>query len=76
MGLTKNALRADIAELLFMEDDELADDADLFEEGLDSVRLLGLVERWRAAGAEVAFVDLAATPTVNAWWRVISSRGL
>jgi bifunctional isochorismate lyase/aryl carrier protein len=69
--LTLDVVRADVAELLFLEPDELAGSENLFEAGLDSVRLLGLVERWRAHGATVGFADLAERPTVSAWWALL-----
>jgi aryl carrier-like protein len=39
----------------------------LFDRGMDSVRMMSLMERWRAAGAEVEFADLAEEPTIQAW---------
>lgn len=74
MALTEHTVRADVAELLHLEPEELDDDADLFAEGLDSVRLIGLVERWRATGVEVTFVELAARPTLAGWWALLSPR--
>jgi bifunctional isochorismate lyase/aryl carrier protein len=74
MALTADDVRADVAELLYLEPHEVAEDADLFAEGLDSVRLIGLVERWRERGATVTFVDLAREPTLSAWWRLLSVR--
>ncbi|HEY0636677.1 MAG TPA: phosphopantetheine-binding protein [Pseudonocardiaceae bacterium] len=65
--LTADAVRAAVAELLYLEPQELAADDNLFEAGLDSVRLLTLVERWRGAGADVSFIDLAEQPTLAAW---------
>lgn len=72
MKLTEADARADVAELLFLNAGELADDADLFDAGLDSVRMMTLVERWREAGAEVSFVDLAERPTFAQWWALLS----
>ncbi|MFI9386755.1 phosphopantetheine-binding protein [Kutzneria sp. NPDC052558] len=72
MQLTRDVVCADIAEQLYMEPEEVAASGDLFGEGLDSVGLLTLVERWRELGAEVAFVDLAERPTLEAWWQVLS----
>ncbi|MFD8493125.1 phosphopantetheine-binding protein [Amycolatopsis sp. NPDC059657] len=68
-----DAVRADIAERLFLEPQEVSDTANLFDEGLDSVGLLGLVEQWREQGAQVSFADLAERPTLRAWWDVLSS---
>lgn len=67
MKLTEKAVRADIAELLHLLTDEVADDDNLFEYGLDSIRLLTLLERWRAHGVEVSFVELAEQPTLAHW---------
>lgn len=62
--LTPERLRAEVVELL---GHEVADDADLFDEGLDSMRLMTLTERWRADGSEAGFVDLVQEPTLAAW---------
>ena len=69
--LTLDTVRADIAELLYLEPDEVPDNENLFEAGLDSVRLLGLVERWRELGATIGFIDLAEQPTLTAWWGLL-----
>ncbi|WP_131732593.1 non-ribosomal peptide synthetase [Actinomadura formosensis] len=65
-------LRRDVAELLYLSPDELAEDQDLFAMGLDSVRLLALVERWREHGVDVSLIDLAERPTLAAWSRLIT----
>jgi aryl carrier-like protein len=67
-------IRQDIAELLFLQPDELADDEDLIAAGLDSVRILGLVERWRAAGLEVSFAELAERAMLSAWFQLLGAR--
>jgi bifunctional isochorismate lyase / aryl carrier protein len=64
-------LRADVARALEEPPASLTDDEDLFERGLDSLRLMSLVEGWRAAGADVGFVDLVDTPTLQAWSRLV-----
>ncbi|WP_225731462.1 MULTISPECIES: phosphopantetheine-binding protein [unclassified Nocardia] len=70
--LTYDRLRADIAELLYLEPGELAATDDLFDAGLDSVRLVGLVERWKTRGAAVSFADLAERPTLDGWWALLA----
>lgn len=70
--LTRDGVRADIAGELFLEPGELDPAADLFAAGLDSVRVLSLVERWRAAGCEIGFMDLVEDPTLDAWWRLLA----
>ncbi|ORT53523.1 phosphopantetheine-binding protein [Frankia sp. KB5] len=66
-------VRADVAELLFVTPDELGEDDNLFDAGLDSVALLTLVEQWREKGADVAFVDLAENPTLAGFDRVLTA---
>lgn len=66
-----DTVRADIAELLHLEPGEVGDTENLFEAGLDSVRLLGLIERWRDRGAAIGFADLAEQPTLTAWWALL-----
>ncbi|MFD6161232.1 phosphopantetheine-binding protein [Nocardia sp. NPDC060256] len=72
--LTYDTVRADIADVLYLEPHELADTDDLFDAGLDSVRLIGLIERWKSRGAAPAFVDLAEHPTLAAWWPLLAPR--
>ena len=64
-------LRADVAEALGEPAEQIADSDDLLDRGLDSIRLMSLVERWRDEGAEVGFIDLAETPTLDAWSRLL-----
>lgn len=72
--LTRASIRADVAELLHRYPDEGFDTDDLFECGLDSVRLLTLLERWREAGAEISFVELAERPTLESWLVLLTAR--
>lgn len=72
--LTLDRVRADVAELLYQDPDDVTDTADLLESGLDSIRILTLVERWRDAGVRISFVELAESPTVAAWWTLLSAR--
>lgn len=60
-------VRAQVAEVLEEPAADIGDHDDLLDRGLDSIRLMGLVERWRELGITVSFVDLAETPTVAAW---------
>lgn len=60
----RELVRATVAPLL---DEPVGDGDDLFDAGLDSIRLMTVVERLRADGHDVSFVDLAERPTLNAW---------
>lgn len=72
--LTLDRIRSDVAEVLFVSPAEVADDQHLIDQGMDSIRLMTLVERWRADGAEINFIDLADQPTVAQWWELLRSR--
>ena len=69
--LTLERVRADIADLLYVEPHEVSDSENLFDAGLDSVRLIGLLERWRAHSVAVGFAELAERPTLTAWWELL-----
>ncbi|QIS05489.1 isochorismatase [Nocardia brasiliensis] len=63
---------ADIAAALGVAPHEVPADGDLTDAGLDSVRLMSLVEKWRANGAtEADFATLAAEPVLDAWLDVL-----
>jgi bifunctional isochorismate lyase/aryl carrier protein len=71
---TPEAIRADVAQLLHLSTDDVTDQENLFESGLDSIRLLTLLEGWREAGIAVSFVELAEDPTVASWSKLLTSR--
>ncbi|MFD4366940.1 phosphopantetheine-binding protein [Rhodococcus sp. NPDC058521] len=66
-ALTRERIRNDIAEVLEIPVADVDDTANLLDEGLDSVRVMTLLERWRESGAQVDLVDLISDPTVDAW---------
>lgn len=71
---TLNALRADVAEMLHVEPAALSADEDLFDRGLDSVRLMILLGRWRAHHtATLEFADLAERPELAHWARLLDA---
>lgn len=73
-SLTQQIVREQVGEMLQEPWSDIADDENLIDRGLDSVRIMTLVERWRRLGAEVTFVELAERPTVGDWWTLLSSR--
>jgi aryl carrier-like protein len=73
--LTAARLRADVAELLACDPAEIDPDEDLLDRGLDSVRLMSLVERWREAGAtDLEFPDLAERPELGHWITILEGK--
>ncbi|RZS45025.1 amino acid adenylation domain-containing protein [Herbihabitans rhizosphaerae] len=66
-GLSPSGLRELIASTLDLPVEEIADDADLFGLGLDSLRLIRLRNRLRRKGIRVSFGKLAANPRLVDW---------
>lgn len=71
---TPAALRAEVAALLAVPAADLPEDDNLLYNGLDSIRLMSLVERWRRAGATISFVELAEQPTLAQWWKLLDAQ--
>ncbi|MEV6392513.1 amino acid adenylation domain-containing protein [Nocardia xishanensis] len=67
----RNEIRAAIAGQLGIDIDAIADEDDLIQLGLDSIRTMKLAGGWRKRGADVNFAQLAATPTVAEWSRLL-----
>ncbi|GGC53283.1 isochorismatase [Hoyosella rhizosphaerae] len=58
----------DIAHVLGMPPADLPDGVNLSDAGMDSLRTMALVEKWREAGFEhIDFVTLATDPTLDSW---------
>lgn len=68
---SKAALRALVLPLLD-DAEQPTDDENLIDYGLDSVRIMTLVSRWRKAHQDLDFVMLAKNPTIDAWWALLS----
>lgn len=68
MALTVDLIRADVADVLGEEPADIPLDENLVDYGLDSVRIMSLIERWRREhGITATFVDLAEQPAIEAW---------
>jgi bifunctional isochorismate lyase/aryl carrier protein len=65
---------ASLADTICIPPEELDENDNPFDAGLDSLRLMVLVENWRTIGVDVTFVELAERPDIKAWWALISSR--
>ncbi|MEV0675454.1 phosphopantetheine-binding protein [Actinosynnema sp. NPDC050436] len=73
--LTADRLRTEIADVLGVDPAELSDDADLLDHGLDSMRIMSLAQRWRAAGAVgLEFADLAEDARIGRWVELVAAR--
>ncbi|MFF2541827.1 phosphopantetheine-binding protein [Kitasatospora sp. NPDC058063] len=72
-GFTVERIRAEVADLLGEDPAEIPLDENLVDWGLDSIRLMTLAGRWQEAGAEVAFVQLAERPAIEAWAELLGA---
>lgn len=66
--MTREQMRADLARLLRMDPDEIGDDDELTDLGLDSMRAMALLTRWAEQGLELDLAAVAEKVTLGAWW--------
>ncbi|CAK6713237.1 isochorismatase [Vibrio harveyi] len=67
-------LTQQLAALLEIPADEMTPEDSLLDFGLDSVRMMSLVGDWQQAGLDVSFMELAAKPSLQDWWRLIEKK--
>ncbi|MGK5546443.1 phosphopantetheine-binding protein, partial [Streptomyces sp. URMC 127] len=73
-SLSLDSVLLDVAAVLGEEPGDVSVDENLQDLGLDSIRVMTLVERWRAAGTDVEFAELIeATPTIRGWHRHLTA---
>ncbi|MEU1726974.1 phosphopantetheine-binding protein [Actinomadura sp. ATCC 39365] len=72
MSEAEERLRAQIAGLLYVEPAELGLHDDLLDAGLDSIRVMTLIEAWKREGRDLGFPDLVDRPTIAAWAELLA----
>ena len=50
---------------------EFDDNDNLIELGLDSLKIMRIVNKWRKAGALVTFAELITRPYLRDWWSLL-----
>lgn len=74
MALTLDQIRSDVADALGEDPADIPPDENLVDHGLDSIRIMSLLERWRREhGVRADFADLAEQPAVEAWARLLGT---
>ncbi|RPK37236.1 phosphopantetheine-binding protein [Streptomyces sp. ADI93-02] len=74
-ALSAKRIRADVAELIGCDPTEIEPEENLTDLGLDSVRTMVLIDRWRAAGAaSLEYADLAEQPELAHWTELLTGR--
>lgn len=69
-------VRARVAELMYVEAASIGDHDDLLELGLDSIRIMDLVETLRGDGLAASFEVLAGAATVHEWATALDNNTL
>ncbi|MEX2944221.1 isochorismatase family protein [Serratia fonticola] len=69
-----DALRQQIIPLLDEDSEDIGNDENLIDYGLDSVRIMELATRWRKIREDIDFIALAKSPTIDSWWALLSER--
>lgn len=64
----------DVAASLMMPASDIHASDNLLDLGMDSIRLMTLLEKWRMQGAKVNFVELAEAATLGEWWTIIEAK--
>ncbi len=70
-SITLERMRQDIAAMLHEDPQDVLDDDNLMDLGLDSMRVMTLATRWRQAGAPIEFSEMASVVTLGQWWALI-----
>lgn len=68
----EHALLLDVANAMELPASDLQADDNLVDMGLDSIRLMAMIARWKKAGCLVDFPSLAKAPTVQAWFPLLT----
>lgn len=71
-ALTPERIRADVERILGEQPGTVPGGENLLDLGMDSIRLMSLVESWRTAGAQTDFIELAEEPSIDAWTRLLT----
>ena len=67
MSLSEQRIIDDVAQILEVDAATISRETALADAGLDSLRMVMLVENWRSEGNEVDFQELISLPTLGQW---------
>ena len=71
-GIGRDQIRVAVANELGCPAADIADNDDLIQLGLNSIRMMALAGGWRKRGADITFAELAASPTIDSWHGLLS----
>ncbi|WP_459076330.1 AMP-binding protein, partial [Streptomyces mangrovi] len=73
-ALTLESMREDVARSVGVTPSAIGDEDDLVYHGLDSIRLMQLVNQWQLDSLSLKFADFAERPVLAAWWKLVTDR--
>lgn len=73
-SISKENFISDISNALSIGEDDVNLTDNPFEAGIDSLRLMVLIEKWRVQGINIFFGELAEKQSIQAWWSLIQER--
>lgn len=71
--VSRDEIRVAVAAQLGCPATDIADEANLIQLGLNSIRMMALAGGWRKRGADVTFAQLADAPTVESWHALLGA---
>ena len=72
--MSKENFISDISNILSIGEEDVNLTDNPFEVGIDSLRLMILMEKWRVQGIDIFFGELAERQSIQAWWSLIQER--
>ncbi|WP_456296014.1 isochorismatase [Vibrio sp. AK197] len=72
--LSLEVMRQDVAAILELDLEDVEADENLLFLGLDSIRAMTLLEKWKAKGANISFAQMMESVTLAEWWRLIEAQ--
>ncbi len=72
--LNHDSIKQDISEVLMLPITEIHNNDNLMYLGLDSIRLMALIEKWQSQKIDINFTDLGGSSTVTDWWEIIQEK--
>ncbi len=74
MSLTFEQMRADVAVALDLSPADIRAEDNLYDLGLDSMRLMSLAMEWQEQGADLDFGLLLESQTLADWWAAVEAQ--
>ncbi|GHC74373.1 hypothetical protein GCM10007079_08590 [Nocardiopsis terrae] len=63
-----------VAREIGVSPDEISEDEDLVDHGLDSVTAMRVLSSWQESGLDVDFSDMMRAPTITAWSNLVADQ--